>query len=69
MERIAWLLNDRMFELDVSQSELARRLGIHRSTVHQYLYHPEKMTLETLKKVLDALNMDWDWFWQEEVFG
>lgn len=68
MESITQAIMDRMFEQNVSISELGRRIGMHRSSVAKYLHSPESMPLGALKKMVEALNMDWDWFWTQEVF-
>ncbi len=48
----------RMREEDVSQSELARRLGVSRARVSQLLQHRSSPTVRTMVEVAAALGCD-----------
>lgn len=48
----------RMAEQGVSQSDLARRLGVSRARVSQLLQHRSSPTLRTMVEVADALGCE-----------
>lgn len=54
---IALRVFDRLREAKLSQSALAERLGVSRAYVSQILNGKPNMTLETLVKLADALDM------------
>ena len=47
-----------MSDQDVSQSELARRLGVSRARVSQVMQHKSSPTLRTMVEVANALGCD-----------
>lgn len=47
-----------MTEQGISQSDLARRLGVSRARVSQLLQHHSSPTLRTMVEVADALGCD-----------
>jgi DNA-binding XRE family transcriptional regulator len=53
---VADTLVERMMELEISQSELAERLGVSRGRMSQILSGDQNMTLRTLASVASALD-------------
>lgn len=51
------LLVEMMKASDVHASELARRVGVRRETMHGWL-HGSNLTLDTLEKIADALGYE-----------
>jgi predicted XRE-type DNA-binding protein len=47
-----------MQQQKISQSEMARRLGINRSAVHKFMSGKQNLTLETIAKYAVALGVD-----------
>jgi transcriptional regulator with XRE-family HTH domain len=52
------LLSERLDELDMSQAELARRLGVSRQQVGKWVKDEQRMSLESAKNVASILNLD-----------
>lgn len=47
-----------MAERGMSLSELARRVGLSTSTVHEHLHTSPNLTLRTIVRLADALDLD-----------
>lgn len=58
--RVARRIVELMLERDVSQAELARRLGKSRPYVCKLLAGEENLTIETLCKIARALDCEYD---------
>lgn len=44
--------------LDITDAELARRVGVTRSTVHDWVHGEHEPTLASLRKLAEALECD-----------
>ncbi len=56
-QRIAMLMLDKMDELHLTQTELARRMGCSQQYVSKILRGKENLSIETLCKIEDALSL------------
>ena len=54
---IAIRVSDRLKELNLTQKELAKRLGVSKSYISQVLNGKTNMTIETIVKLSNALNL------------
>ena len=43
----------------INQSELARRMGVHRALISKILTKRVNLTLDTLEKIGECLEADW----------
>jgi DNA-binding XRE family transcriptional regulator len=62
-ERMAYrigdcLLSKRLEELDMTQAELARRLGVQRQQVGKWAKNEQRMSLESAKNVASILGLN-----------
>ncbi|MDE5877110.1 MAG: helix-turn-helix transcriptional regulator [Muribaculaceae bacterium] len=57
-QKIAMEMLDRMEELGVNQKELAQRMGCSPQYVSKILKGKENLSLETISKIEDALDME-----------
>ena len=56
-QKIAMRMLDRMEELDITQKQLAERMGCSQKYVSKILKGCENLSLETLSKIESALNI------------
>lgn len=49
-----------MYDKDMSQSELARRVGVGRSCMHNWYWGIRQPNLDALKRIRRALCCEWD---------
>lgn len=59
MKKIGYKIYSLMLDKDLNYSKMAKRCGLHRSTVSEHINNPERMTLGELKKFAEALGVDW----------
>ena len=59
-------IRQRMDELGMTISGLAKRSGVPYNTVRSYLYIGSDPTCEKMKKLADALGRTMDWFLGEK---
>jgi DNA-binding XRE family transcriptional regulator len=52
------LLSKRLDEIDMSQAELARRLGVNRQLVGKWINGDQNMSLESAKNVISIVGLD-----------
>lgn len=55
---VAKLIVARRDELDISDAELARRIGVTRSQIHDWVHGEHEPTLSSLRRIAKALDMD-----------
>lgn len=56
MKRILTLKEWRML-LDITQEEMAQKLGIHPNTYRRYEIHPEEIRIGTVIRICDVLGI------------
>lgn len=49
-----------MYDKDISQSELARRVGVSRSCMNNWYWGIRNPNIEALKRIRRALGCEWD---------
>ena len=57
-EQVGQLIRDTRKAKGITQKELGERLGVGESTVNGYEGGKQNLTIETLKKVADALQVE-----------
>jgi HTH-type transcriptional regulator / antitoxin HipB len=59
-KQLSTYLKDARLNAQLSQSKVASKVGIRQDTVSSFELHPDSTKLETLFKILSALNLELD---------
>lgn len=57
-KEIALLAVDQRKKLKLSQAEVGKRVGLKQQTISEFELKPERTKLDTLFRILSALNLD-----------
>lgn len=61
------LINDAISNSNLSVTEIAKRLGVHRNTVHHWIRNPQSIRVSHALKLCEILHCSFNDLFEQEV--